>query len=214
MNDNSLRTDLKVIVDIVPPQARVLDLGCGDGDLLTTLVQQKSIIGRGIELSEIGVRHCVSRGLSVRQGNIDEGLGDYPTGSFDYVILSQTLPYVDNPRAVLCDMLRVGRQAIVSFPNLGYWRARLQLLFGGRLPDRVLSSVPWHEPPRARPVSIADFFSFCADANISVVEAIYLTDKRQLKGLGKRRSLATVGLFVLKEHCSGPAGIDPNLPNS
>ena len=214
MNNNNLRADLKVIVDIVPPQARVLDLGCGDGDLLTTLVQQKSVIGRGIELSEIGVRHCVSRGLSVRQGNIDEGLSDYPTGSFDYVILSQTLPYVDNPETVLREMLRVGRQAIVSFPNLGHWRARLQLLFGGRLPDMVLSSMPWYEPPRARPVSIADFFSFCVHANISVVEAIYLTDKRQLKGLGKRRSLATIGLFVLKEHRSGPARSAQNIPNS
>ena len=214
MSDNNLRADLKIIVDIVPPGARVLDLGCGDGDLLTTLVQRKSVIGRGIELSEAGVRHCVSRGLSVRQGDIDVGLGDYPTGSFDYVILSQTLPYIDNPKVVLCEMLRVGRQAIVSFPNLGHWRARLQLLFRGRLPNMAFSSLPWYESPRSRPVSIADFFSFCAEANISVVEAIYLTDKRQLEGLAKRRSLATIGLFVLKEHCSGPDRSASNIPKS
>src|SRR5690606_18498803 len=117
-----------VIADLVPPQSKVLDLGCGDGALLQYLAHQKQIKGRGIELSETGVLECVRRGLSVRQGNLIEGLADYPDHSFDYVILSQTLPYLSGPAMILQEMLRVGDHAIVSFPNWGYWRCRLHLL--------------------------------------------------------------------------------------
>ena len=198
MSDNASRVDLDVIVGLIPRGARVLDLGCGDGDLLAMLAQRKGVKGRGVELTEMGVRHCVARGLSVRQGNIDEGLHDYPTGSFDYVILSQTLPYIENPRAVLKEMLRVGWQAIVSFPNVGYWKSRLGLLLKGRLPPDAFSACPWYEAPRARPLSIADFLSFCDSEGVHVVESIYLNDRGPLKGLAKNSFVATMGLFVLK----------------
>ena len=189
--------DLDVIVDLIPRQAKVLDLGCGDGDLLVMLAERKAVIGRGVELSEIGVRRCVARGLSVRQGNIDEGLGDYPTGSFDYVILSQTLPYVDNPRVTLCEMLRVGARAIVSFPNLGHWRNRLTLLLGGRLPPAAFSACAWHEAPRERPISVDDFISFCAAEKIAILERILLSDKGRLAGFRQKSLWAATGLFVL-----------------
>ncbi len=131
-----------------PGAARVLDLGCGDGTLLEHLVRHYAVVGRGIELSEQGVLACVRRGLSVRQGNLEEGLADYPDGSFDFVILSQTLPYLDDPGFILQEMLRVGGCAIVSFSNWGYWRCRLMLLLGGRIPEAPGLPEPWYCKPR------------------------------------------------------------------
>src|SRR5262249_4319793 len=116
----NLRPDLQVIADMIAPATKVLDLGCGNGELLEYLIQKKQVRGRGIELSEAGVLTCVRRGLSVRQGNLQEGLADYPTKSMDTVVLSQTLPFLDNPAKVITEMLRVGKSAIVSFPNWGY----------------------------------------------------------------------------------------------
>ena len=116
----SLRPDLQLVADLIPTRSRVLDLGCGDGALLDFLIHHKQVAGRGIELSEKGVLACVRRGLSARQGNLQEGLADYPDNSFDYVVLSQTLSFLDDPRRVLEEMLRVGRYAIVSFPNWGH----------------------------------------------------------------------------------------------
>jgi len=200
------RIDFDIILDIVPKQAKVLDLGCGDGELLVRLAQQKSVVGRGIELSELGVRQCVARGLSVRQGNIDEGLGDYPTASFDYVILSQTLPYIDEPKAVLGEMLRVGEQAIVSFPNMAHWQARLRLLWTGKLPDSVFSNLPWYESPRARPISIDGFLSFCAREGIVVAESILLNGSGRLRGMLRTSLFATTGVFVLRRACARSAG--------
>lgn len=196
------RIDFDVIVGLIPAEAKVLDLGCGDGELLVQLAQRKSVLGRGIELSELGVRQCVARGLSVRQGDIDEGLGDYPTASFDYVILSQTLPYIDDPRSVLCEMLRVGKQAIVSFPNMGHWRSRLRLLLAGTLPESAFSSLPWYGIPRARPVSIGGFLSFCEREGIVIANDIYLNGSGRLPGLLKRSLFSTTGLFVLTGFCS------------
>jgi methionine biosynthesis protein MetW len=199
INGSPTRSDLQLIVDIIPSASRVLDLGCGNGDLLALLGERKQVRGRGIELTEVGVRQCVARGLSVRQGNIDEGLGDYPSGSFDYVILSQTLPYVDDPRRVLSEMLRVGRQAVVTFPNVGHWRCRLHLLFEGRLAEGALSPTGWYESPRARPVSIAGFKSLCVAEKIDIIQEIYLNSGGQLRGAAGRSLFARVGLFVLKE---------------
>lgn len=191
------RADLDLIVDLIPRQARVLDLGCGDGELLVMLAQRKAVIGRGVELSETGVRRCVARGLSVRQGNIDEGLGDYPTHSFDYVVLSQTLPYVDDLKVTLCETLRVGTRAIVSFPNLGHWRNRLALLLKGRLPPTAFSACAWNQSPRERSVSIADFVSFCAAEEIDIVQRLLLSDKGPLAGFRAKSLWAATGLFVL-----------------
>ena len=124
----ALRPDLAAIVELIPAGSKVLDLGCGDGELLAYLIHAKQVKGRGIELSEQGVLTCVRRGLSVRQGNLNEGLADYPEHSFDYVVLSQTLPFLSDAKKILLEMLRVGQRAVVSFPNWGYWRCRLELL--------------------------------------------------------------------------------------
>lgn len=190
-----LRPDLLALAELIPSQATVLDLGCGDGELLL-LLAEKGIRGRGVEISEEGVRRCVSRGLSVLQGNVDEGLADYPDGSFDYVILSQTLPYLDAPRFVLHEMLRVGRQAIVSFTNMGYWRCRLRLLLDGRTMADMMQGKPWYAAPRQHMFTVNDFRDLCLQEGIRITRAIYL-DRRGRPVHLWPNLLAWTGIFLL-----------------
>jgi SAM-dependent methyltransferase len=129
-----IRADLQVIADMVAPESRVLDIGCADGALLDHLLHHKQVVGRGIELSQAGVNACVSQGLSVIQGDADTDLTDYPPGAFDFVILSQTLQATRDPHHVLSQLVRIGRRAVVSFPNFGNWQVRLSLLTWGRMP--------------------------------------------------------------------------------
>jgi methionine biosynthesis protein MetW len=175
-----------------------LDLGCGDGALLEHLVANKGVKGRGIELSEAGVLACVRRGLSVRQGNLEEGLGDYPAGSFDYVILSQTLPFLDDPEMVLAEMLRVGRRAVISFPNWGYWRCRLHLLLTGRMPNAPDLAQAWYEKPRWQAMTITDFGYFCQGNGIAVTREAYLAHGRQIQVIKVKNLMSTTGVFLLE----------------
>ena len=194
----NLRSDLLVIADIVPVQARILDLGCGDGALLEYLVRRKNVVGRGIELSEAGILGCVRRGLSVRQGNVEEGLADYPDASFDSVVLSQTLPFLDDPAMILQEMLRVGKQAIVSFPNWGYWRCRFELLLTGRIPHASDLPERWHEAPRWQAFTVADFGDFCHQLGVRIQEECYLARSRRLKNLQYKNWRATTAVFALE----------------
>ena len=154
---NGARIDLLVVAEMVENSARVLDVGCGDGELLMLLANKRNVDGRGIELSQRGVNLCVSKGLSVIQGDADADLSDYPDDAFDYVILSQTLQATRRPRRVLEEMLRIGRRAIVSFPNFGHWRIRAQLAFGGRMPVTENLSNPWYDTPNIHFCTISDF---------------------------------------------------------
>ncbi|MCB0156563.1 MAG: methionine biosynthesis protein MetW, partial [Caldilineaceae bacterium] len=174
--DAHLRPDLQAIADLVPPNMTVLDLGCGNGALLEYLIQAKRIKGRGIELSEEGVLACVRRGLSVRQGNLQEGLADYPDDSFDIVILAQTLPFLDDPAMILNEMLRVGREAIISVPNWGYWRCRLHLLFTGRIPQAPDLPDAWYDVPRWQAFTITDFAKYCTHLGIKIDHQVYLSN--------------------------------------
>ncbi len=176
-----LRPDLQVVAGLVPTGARVLDLGCGDGVLLEHLKLAKGVQGRGIERSEAGVLACVRRGLSVRQGNLQEGLADYPDKSFDVVILSQTLQFLNDPMMILGEMLRVGRLAVVSFPNFGFWRCRWQLSAGGRIPPAPDYPQAWHDVPRQQAFTIADFADFCRANGIAARQAIYLSGERHVE---------------------------------
>ena len=178
----ALRADLQVVAEFIPTKAKVLDLGCGDGELLAYLAHHKQVQGRGIELSEAGVLACVRRGLSVRQGNLEEGLADYPDGRFDFVILSQTLPFLNNPAGMVGEMLRVGQKAIVTFPNWGYWRCRFELLFTGRLPQAPAFEQQWHDAKRWQFFTAADFADFCRWQNIIVQEQVYLAGNRRIHG--------------------------------
>ncbi|MDQ0396292.1 methionine biosynthesis protein MetW [Labrys monachus] len=170
------RLDLLKIRDMVTPQARVLDVGCGDGELLTLLASTRGVDGRGIELSQLGVNTAVSRGLAVIQGDADSDLANYPADSFDYVILSQTLQATRNPRLVLEDMLRIGRRVIVSFPNFGHWRIRRQILLRGRMPVTENLPYEWYDTPNIHFCSIRDFVELARklDAVIERAEALKL----------------------------------------
>lgn len=193
-----MRPDLQVIAGFIPASTRVLDLGCGDGELLEHLVTAKGVKGRGIELSEAGVLACVRRGLSVRQGNLEEGLGDYPDQSFDYVILSQTLPFLDDPEMILAEMLRVGRRGVVSFPNWGYWRCRLELLLTGRIPNAPDLPQAWCDKPRWQALTITDFGRFCRSRSIAITRQAYLANGRQVKIIKVTNLMSTTGVFLLE----------------
>ena len=184
---NAMRIDLMLIADMIPPGARVLDVGCGEGVLLEYLGQFKQVDGRGIELSMAGVREAVRRGLSVIQGDADTDLKDYPSDSFDYVVLSQTLQATRSPRIVLSNLLRIGTYAIVSFPNFAYWRNRLHLLLKGRMP--VTDSLPyqWWDTPNIHFCTVRDFVTLCAEMGIIIEQALAL-DRR-----GRVQKLSTLG---------------------
>jgi len=169
MAQQGYRPDLEAIVALIPSGARVLDLGCGDGELLAQLIAQKQVWARGVELSEANVRACIARGLSVRQGNIEEGLADYPDDAFDYVILSQTLAYLDQPMPVVREMLRVGRRAVISFENAGYWRVRWRTLIGRGVGGDLCSG-----EPRTRAITLGQFVAFarCLGAQIEAVRLL------------------------------------------
>lgn len=166
------RVDHLLIAEMVEPGSRVLDVGCGDGSLLQLLSEQRGVDGRGVELDRDKVNASVARGLSVIQGDADRDLANYPDQAFDYAILSLTIQATRHPRPVLENLLRIGRRAIVSFPNFGHWQIRTGLLFGGRMP--VTNNLPdnWYESPNAHLCTIRDFADLCAIVNADVERAV------------------------------------------
>ena len=173
----SIRVDLQLIADMIEPHSRVLDVGCGDGALLDYLVHFRQVDGRGIELSTEGVNASISAGLSVIQGDADTDLKDYPDDVFDYVVLSQTLQAMVQPKAVLSHLLRIAKRAIVSFPNFAHWRARLALGILGRMPVSQTLPYEWYETPNIHLCTIRDFVALCRELDI-VIEARKILDTR------------------------------------
>lgn len=196
-----LRVDLQRIADMVDPNCRLLDIGCGDGALLDYLVHEKGVDGRGIEISTAGVNACVTHGLSVIQGDADTDLEHYPDGAFDFVVLSQTIQATRNPRQVLEDMLRIGRKAIVSFPNFGYWRVRLGLLFFGHMPITKALPYDWYDTPNIHQCTIKDFMRLCDRLGITIERSIALNHLGHVRRIQSSDFLANLvgeqGVFLL-----------------
>ena len=172
-----LRADLQLIADMIGEDTRVLDVGCGDGALLEYLMLAKRVDARGVELSQTGVNACVARGLSVIQGDADKDLKDYPSDAFDYVILSQTIQATVNPKDVMEEMTRIGKNVIVSLPNFGHWRVRLQLAIAGRMPVTHALDEPWYSTPNIHLCSIKDFISLVHNIGAEVDRAIAVNSK-------------------------------------
>ena len=178
-----LHLNYALIKDIVEENSRVLDLGCGNGYLLKLLKDKKNIKGNGIEISQNEVIQCLEKGLSVIQGNIDEGLKQFQDKSYDYVILNQTLQSVNNPEYVMEEMLRVGKKCIVSFPNFAYWRVRFYLFFMGNMPKSNVLPFEWYNTPNIHLLTIKDFFEFAKNHNFNILDGIYTTRARMRKGI-------------------------------
>ena len=181
----NMRLDLRLIAEMVARDARVLDIGCGDGALIEHLTREKGADARGIEIDMAEATEAVAAGLPVIHGDADTDLAFYPDGAFDYVVLSRTLQAVERPREVLRQMLRIGRYAIVSFPNFGHWQLRWKLLTTGQMPDNETWDRPWYETPNIHPCTIRDFFALCAKDGY-VVEQWLAVDDKGLRSPWKR----------------------------
>jgi methionine biosynthesis protein MetW len=198
---SAVREDFREILRLVRPGARVLDVGCGEGELLELMTREKGIDGRGVEISPQGVSACLARGLAVVQGDADHDLEDFPTKAFDYAVLSQTLQATRQPRQVLIELMRIADRAIVSFPNFGHWRVRWSLLTQGRMPETRALPEPWWATPNIHLCTLADFLSLTNDLGLRVDACAALTRAKPArpidpaKGIENWRSEAV--LFLL-----------------
>lgn len=177
-NEQALRPDLALICDWIAPGSRILDLGCGDGQLLSHLAKTRGVSGYGLEIDPDNVAQCVTAGVNVIQADVDEGLAEFATGSFDYVVMTQALQALVRPDLALAEMLRVGREAIVTFPNFGHWRARLQLT-RGQMPLTPSLPAPWYSTPNIHLCTVADFEALCREFHWQVLERALLDRRHQ-----------------------------------
>ncbi len=199
----SMKKEFKIISDLILKDSRVLDVGCGDGELMRFIYKNITRDVRGIEISKINVQKCISKGLTVIEGNAEKDLFQFPNSSFDFVILSQTLQAFLNPEKVLDELLRVGKKGIVTIPNFGHWKVRLNLLFKGTMP--VTKSLPnqWHNTPNLHMCTIKDFFDFCDSKNIKFIKSLALNQEKLLNiskaNLGKRNLFSEIGIFLIEK---------------
>ena len=189
------RLDYKVIVDLVEPNSKVLDLGCGDGDLLALLIKHRSVRGTGIEIDEKAIYKCLEKGLTVSHADIDSGLKDYSSKRFDYVILNESLQQVLSPQQVILAALRVGKKVIVGIPNFCHFEARIQIFFQGRVPITKELPYQWYDTPNLRFLSLRDFRKFCLTQGITIEQEKGITPTREITFL--KNLLARTGIYLL-----------------
>jgi methionine biosynthesis protein MetW len=196
-----MKNEFKIIANLLPLQSRVLDVGCGDGTLIKALINEKNIDARGIELGKENVKECISKGLSVIEGNAETELNQFPDKAFDFVILSQTLQAFYQPENVLEQLLRIGHRVIISIPNFGYWHIRAKLLFFGKMP--VTDSLPysWHDTPNLHMCSIKDFYQFCEKKKIKIERVIGIKGEKTSSiykiNLEMKNLFSEVGIFLI-----------------
>ena len=214
MSTSSHREDFREILKLVRPGARVLDIGCGEGDLLALLAQEKGIDGRGLEIEQQNVQAALTRGLAVVQGDADRDLADYPDQAFDYAILSQTLQTVRDPRAVLSELMRIASRAIVSFPNFGHWRVVTALVVTGRMPKTRSLPTSWWSTPNIHLCTIRDFTDLADELGLRIEAAAALADGKAARPMDpwKRREnwLSEQAIFLLSQSSEPPAAPAPS----
>ena len=198
-----MKLEFKIIAKLIEKNTRVLDVGCGDGTLMEFLKDNNKIGIRGIEISKNNVQKCIGKGLTVIEGDAEKDLGQFPDGSFDFVILSQTLQAFLNPEKVISELLRVGKKAIVTIPNFGYWKVRLHLLTKGTMPITRTLPDEWYNTPNLHMCSIKDFFNFCEDRKINLYKSIALQNLKSSEitksNLTLKNLSAVLGIFLIEK---------------
>ena len=196
-----MKKEFKVIADLLPNDVRVLDVGCGDGSLMSHLIKEKNIEARGLELRKENVTKCIYKGLPVIEGNAETELNQFPNQSFDFVILSQTLQAFYNPEKVLKDLLRIGKSVIISIPNFGYWKVRTSLLFFGKMPVTKTLPNSWHNTPNLHMCTIKDLFHFCEEKNIEIKKAVGINEDKtseiKKNNLEIKNFFSKLGIFLI-----------------
>lgn len=177
------RSDYAIIEELIEPNTKVLDLGCGEGELLAWLAEHKHVDARGVEISAVKVQRAIARGVSVYQGDIEEALGDLPDGAFDFVILSQTLQETRHPLKILLEMLRVGRHAVIAFPNFGHWKVRISHLFTGGAPKTKLFPHDWYDSPNIHFLTVHDFERLAAKQSWEIERRMFLSGHRKIAAM-------------------------------
>ena len=197
-----MKKEFKVISDLIEETSRVLDVGCGDGELMKYLFENKNVNIRGLEISKKSVQNCLSKGLTVIEGNAENDLVQFPENSFDYVVLSQTLQAFINTEKVVNELLRVGKKAIVTIPNFGHWKTRLQLLTKGTMPVNETLPNEWYNTPNLHMCTIKDFFIFCKKRNINIFKSLALNEEKiseiSFKNLNYKNLISELGIFLIE----------------
>ncbi len=196
-----MKKEFRVIADLLPKNVRVLDVGCGDGSLMSHLILEKNIEARGLELKKENVTRCIYKGLPVIEGNAETELHQFPNQSFDFVILSQTLQAFYNPEKVLKDLLRIGKSVIISIPNFGYWKVRSSLLIFGKMPITKTLPNSWYNTPNLHMCTIKDLFHFCLEKNITIKKAIGINEDKTSEinksNLEIKNFFSKLGIFLI-----------------
>lgn len=201
-NSKGLHLNYEIITKFIENGSKILDLGCGDGTLLKMLIERKNCTGTGIEIDQQNAIQAIEKGLSIIQGDIDEGLKDFSDNEYDYIILNQTLQSTEKPDYVIEEMLRAGKKAVVSFPNFAYWKVRFYLFFNGKMPKSNILPFEWYNTPNIHLLTIKDFFKFCKKRDIKILKEVYMNKAKMINNFGvkwHKNLFAEEAIFVISK---------------